>query len=529
MSYGHGVTRRSFLNRIAQTGGAAAAFAALNALGCAHLAWGDDLVYKGPPVLPGGLGKGKRVTILGAGVAGMTAAYQLSKAGFTCTVLEARHRPGGRSWTIRGGDRFDQTDGKQQARWPKAQHLYMNPGPARISHHHRAVLGYCREFGVALEIMMNDNRAAFLQDDKAFDGRPVQAKQVLGDTHGYFAEMLSKAVSSGGLEQELTNEDRERLIAAIAGFGDLRPGGRFLGTAHSGYTVTPSPAVPLGSIRKPLPLSDLVRADFWQLKATFFDDFDQAGTMLQPIGGMDQFPMAFAKRVGHLIRYNTVVDEIRKTATGARVVCTSAGVHSVVDSDFVICTIPLPVLRGIANDFSKDFQSAIAEVDYATSSKVGFYAPRRFWEQDDGIYGGLSWTSRDVTQILYPSHGIGKADGILVGSYSFGIAEGDDLGKFAVGERIEKALAAGELFHPGYRKMVNNGISISWPKVPYNLGAWAEWKPEQYTTVYKLLQQPDGPFVFAGEYLGYLSSWQEGAVLSAHRAIETIAALTSTS
>ncbi|GJI89557.1 flavin monoamine oxidase family protein [Duganella hordei] len=525
MPHDRAVSRRSFLHHVARTGGAAAAFAALDALGCASLAWGEDLAYKGPPLLPGGLGKGKRVTILGAGVAGMTAAYQLAKAGFSCTVLEARHRPGGRSWTIRGGDRIDQADGPQQARWPKAPHLYMNPGPARISHHHRAVLGYCREFGVPLEIMMNDNRAAYLQDDRAFGGKPVQAKQVLGDGHGYFAEMLGKAVSTGQLEQELGKEDRERLLAAIAGFGDLQRDGRFRGTARSGYAVTPAPGTPHGTIRQPLPLAELLRADFWQFKAEFAEDFDQAGTMLQPVGGMDQFPMAFAKRVGHLIRYDTVVDEIRKTAAGARVVCHhGAGAKTTIDSDFVICTLPLTVLRGIPNDFAPDYQQAIAEVEYATSSKTAFYAPRRFWEQDDGIYGGLSWTTRDVTQILYPSHGIGKADGVLVGSYCFGVEPGDDMGRYPVAERIEKALAVGELFHPGYRAMVRGGINIAWPKVPYSLGAWAEWKPEQLDTVYKLLQQPDGPMVFAGEYLGYLSSWQEGAVLSAHRAVENIAA-----
>ncbi|MBV6323122.1 flavin monoamine oxidase family protein [Duganella violaceipulchra] len=518
------VSRRSFLAHIARSGGAAAAFAALDALGCASLAWGEDLAYRGPPVLPGGLGKGKRVTILGAGVAGLTAAYQLGKAGFACAVLEARHRPGGRSWTVRGGDRFEQSDGVQQARWPKAPHLYLNPGPARISHHHRAVLGYCREFGVPLEIMMNDDRAALLQDDGVFGGKPVQARQVLGDTRGYFGELLGKAVSTGKLDQELSQQDRERLLGAIASFGDLQRDGRYAGSARSGYSATPAPGLPHGAVRAPLPLEQLLRADFWQFKASFAEDFDQAGTMLQPVGGMDRFPMAFARRVGPVIRYDTVVDEIRKTAQGARVVCHRGGNHIVIDSDYVICTLPLSVLRGIPNDFTPAYRQAIAEVEYARSAKTAFYAPRRFWEQDDGIYGGLSWTSRDVTQILYPSHGIGQADGVLVGSYCFGAFPGDDMGQYPLAERIEKALAAGEAIHPGYRRMVRDGVNIAWPKVPYSLGSWAEWKPEQYDTVYQLLQQPDGPIYFAGEYLGYLSSWQEGAVLSAHHVIEQLAA-----
>jgi monoamine oxidase len=72
--------------------------------------------------------------------------------------------------------------------------------------------------------------------------------------------------------------------------------------------------------------------------------------------------------------------------------------------------------------------------------------------------------------------------------------------------------------------MVRSGVSLAWPKIPYNSEAWAEWRPEQYDTVYKLRQEPDVPIVFTGEYLGYLSSWQEGAGISAHRAIESIVA-----
>lgn len=518
------ITRRRFIDHIARAAGAGAALAALDALGLTSLAIGAEHSYRGPPVLPAELGKGRRVTIIGAGIAGLTSALELSKAGFACTVLEARQRPGGRNWTIRGGDRVVQTDGTQTVAWPQAPHLYFNAGPARIPHHHRALLGYCRELGVPMEIMMNDNRAALLHDDKAFGGKPVQAKQVVNDTRGYLSELLSKAISSGGLDQQLSREDRERLSAVVAAFGDLREGGRFIGTLRSGFSEAPGAALQVGTRRAPLPLAELLKADFWQFKANFGEDAEMASTMLQPVGGMDQIPKAFAARVGHLIRYDSAVEAIRKTDKGARVeVRLNGGPTQAIDSDFVICTVPLSVLRTIPNDFAPKVQQAIASVAYATSSKIAFYAPRRFWEEDDEIYGGNSWTTREITQILYPSHGITKADGVLVGSYCFGFDPSDDMGRFPVAERIKMALVSGERLHPGYAGMVQGGVSVAWPKVPFNSGAWALWTGDQRKGVYRELLQADGPIYFAGEHLSNLVSWQEGAILSAHRAIGQLA------
>ena len=523
---GFPVSRRDFLIRVAQLGGAGTALSALDALGAGALAVGAQHRYAGPPVLAAGIGKGKRVTIIGAGIAGLVSAYELTKAGFVCTVLEARSRPGGRNWTIRGGDRVEQTDSQQYVHWPKAPHLYMNAGPARIPNHHHALLGYCKQFNVALEIMMNDNRAALMHDDAAFAGKPVQAKQVINDTRGYMSEMLAKALGGGGLNAEMTKEDRERLTAMIRSFGELQDNGRYTGGDRAGYTVPPGAATQAGILRQPLSLAELMKADFWQFKMHFGEFHEQASTMFQPVGGMDRIPYAFAKQVGRMIRYDMVVDEIGKTASGARVGYHSAkspGQQQHIDSDYVICTMPLSVLKSVPNDFSAATKKAIGELRYATAAKIGFYAPRRFWEEDDDIYGGMSWTNREITQMLYPSHGIRQQDGVLVGSYSFGFVPGDDPSKLSVRDRIAQAIASGERLHAGYAGLVRNGISVAWPNVPYSLGGWADWQPEQRATAYAQLLEADGPIYFAGEHLSYLTGWQEGAILSAHRAIEMIA------
>ncbi|HUI16152.1 MAG TPA: FAD-dependent oxidoreductase, partial [Alphaproteobacteria bacterium] len=184
-----GVTRRGFLNLVGRAGGATALYETMAAMGLLSA----PTAYAGPPELPHGSGAGTHVAILGAGIAGMTAAYELARAGYRCTILEARERTGGRNWTLRRGDAVEELDSRQRCAFAAGREMYFNAGPARIPQQHQALLGYCRQFGVALEARVNDNRNAFFQSDKAFGGRPVRARQFIGDGRGYIAELLAKA------------------------------------------------------------------------------------------------------------------------------------------------------------------------------------------------------------------------------------------------------------------------------------------------------------------------------------------------
>jgi|SRR5262245_29371971 NADPH-dependent 2,4-dienoyl-CoA reductase/sulfur reductase-like enzyme len=84
-------SRRQFLEFVGRAGGATAVYNVMAAMGLIPV----PTTYAGPPELEPGSGSGVRVVVLGAGLAGMTAAYELSKAGYVCAVLEARHVLGG--------------------------------------------------------------------------------------------------------------------------------------------------------------------------------------------------------------------------------------------------------------------------------------------------------------------------------------------------------------------------------------------------------------------------------------------------
>jgi monoamine oxidase len=193
------LSRRTFLTRVGQAGGFGAAYLSMEVLGILPIAESASEVL---PIAPGE-GNGVKVVILDGGIAGLVAAYELRALGYTCTVLEAKGRPGGRNWTVRGSDEIEFTDGtKQTCTFDPGQ--YQNVGPGRLPSNHRNMLGYCRKLGVKLEVEINTSRSSLLQNDAANGGRAVVQRQAINDTRGHVSELLSKCIRSGMLDEEMS-------------------------------------------------------------------------------------------------------------------------------------------------------------------------------------------------------------------------------------------------------------------------------------------------------------------------------------
>ena len=170
--------------------------------------------------LPPSTGRGTKVIILGAGIAGLVSAYEMRRAGFDCTVLEARERPGGRNWTLRAGSKLVFNDGTSQA-CTFDEGNYFNCGPARLPSIHKTMLGYCNELGVELEVEVNSSRSALLQSDNVFDGKPIRQAQAINDTRGHVAELLAKCVQQGALDQAFTQDDHAAVMEFLKTYGAL--------------------------------------------------------------------------------------------------------------------------------------------------------------------------------------------------------------------------------------------------------------------------------------------------------------------
>lgn len=511
-----GLTRRDFLMRVGQLGGYSAAFTMMQSLGLLPLPEIASEMGKLKLVEGGGVS----VVILGGGIAGLVTAYELNKAGYRCTVLEARERPGGRNWTIRGGTKVEFTNGFSQA-CEFSEDQYFNAGPARLPSIHRTILHYCSELDVPLEIEVNSSRSALMQAAQLNGGVAVQQRRVVNDTRGHVSELLAKAINQGALDQEISKEDKEKMLAFLIEYGDLKPDYIFKGTERSGFKVYPGadtqPPVP----NDPLPMHALLDADLWQgMLAEEVADWQP--TMFQPVGGMDRIPFAFKTRLGSTVRYGCAVKQIRQTSSGVKVAYSDGSTTQTIAADYCVCAMPLNITRDIDTDFSPEIRQVLDGVTYDSAYKIAWQAPR-FWESEYAIYGGLSYLRQTVGVIWYPSAKCFSSEGIVVAGY--GVENGSAFGKLpSVQAKLDASRQAIELLHPGHGKDLTKPVYISWGYIPYNLGSWISGFGQRNDKMLDALLVPDRRVYFAGDHTSHLVGWQEGAALSAYRVINQIGA-----
>ena len=544
------LTRREALIRIAAVGGSAPLIKAMGALGLmavsadAHAGVGASLA-----AAPGDIGNGKTVAIIGAGLSGLAAAYELSKLGFECHIFEADKRPKGRTFTVRpdgGPDSYYQEVGRAREvcafdEVDGAGSLYFEAGAGRIPSHHRTVLNYCREFNVPLESYIFASRQNLVRGDDFNNGEPVQLRRFKHNLRGYLAEMFRTA-DSRRLDGALPDQERQRLMDELSrSFGELDEDFVYRGSSRAGYQPPgPGAGNQHGDLWKPFTFPDLLQAkSIWtdQLYADMRHYWQTS--LLQPQGGIDNIAAAFlrqptgnGKHVGNLVRLQRKVVAIEVAPTAGKVGIIHQGVDTAGNplpdsqaqftADYCISTIAPSLLHAVRNNFETGFRTALLEgITDVPACKVAWQSDR-FWEGDAyGIYGGISWTADTISQIWYPSSGFHNQRGILTGAY---VREDPAVyfGGSSRQKRIATALAEGIKLHPelaperGYHDL-SKALTIAWQNMPFQAGGWYEATPEQYDTHYQvLLGGQHGRLFMGGDAMSHLPGWMEGA-LSAGR------------
>jgi monoamine oxidase len=509
------VTRRAFLTETSKA--ALAAYPVMMALG----------MLRAAPAYPfqlEGNGQNKHIIILGAGLAGLTAAYELQKLGYQCTILEARHRAGGRCWSIRNGTIAQETEGPvQKASFDEG--LYFNAGPSRIPHHHALTLHYCKELGVPIQVYNNINEAAyyFSEGKGALANQKIRIREIHNDVRGHLSELLAKSIDQNKIDTALTKEDAQKVVEYLRAEGGLNIDKLYKASDRRGYLEPPGAGEKTGRIANPHTLTQIIGSGL--LEPDFYNvaeyTYELQMTLFQAVGGMDSISRALEKKLPSIIRFGAAVKSITNLEKGVRITYFEKGAEKKLEGDLCICTIPLSVLSNIDHNFSPDVSRAIDYITYIPTGKIGLQFNRRFWEEDEGIYGGITHTNNELTQIFYPSHDYLSRKGILIGYYNF-YEKAQQTGALTHPQREALALSKGRLIHPQYDQAFQNSFSVSWHKTPYAMGGWALYTGETRQTLYKALLKPDQHTYFAGEHTTYLNAWMAGAFESARQAVADI-------
>ncbi|WP_263788873.1 FAD-dependent oxidoreductase [Salinibacter grassmerensis] len=490
----HGSSRRRFLQQL--TVGAGAAGLGLYV----PRAWAasDPTSIPQAPLSP--TSAPQDVIVVGAGLAGLAAAWELGEAGHEVTVLEARTRPGGRVQTLRD---------------PFAPGLHAEVGAAGFSKTYAEANRYIDELELEraewaqpdlpkLYHLKGERFAAGPNEQPDWPYDLTEEEQNLGPVgimKKYLFGTLPKAIAKpqswnepplAGLDK-MTLGEYMREQGASEGATHLIRDTQWFGSAV-GTSSALSSAV----------------SDFGLF---------MGGAPFVLEGGNDRLPEAMARRLGRHVRYGVEAQALRDTGQGVEVQAKQGGRPVSLQADQAICTVPAPVMQGLQVEpqLRSEKQAALRDLPYARVLRVQFQVQQGFWHED-GVTGS-AYTDLPVGRIdRQPYSDAGGPDqrSVLEAFISGVVAE--QLAGRPNAQITEVALDQIEKLHPRIREFQEGGVVKSWSEDPYALGAWSWPGPGDVTGHLEALQRPHGRIHFAGEHTSVLRATMEGALRSGIRA-----------
>ena len=447
-------------------------------------------------------GAPKRVIILGAGLAGMSAGYELAEAGHDVLLLEARSRPGGRVYTLRK---------------PFADGLYAEAGATRIPENHHWTMKYVDEFGLELD----EFRPTDLQDVHYVHGSRIVAGH--GDAISWPVELTPEERTLG-----LTGMRRKYVTPVLKEMGNVgvfdwsppesvREFDEMTWTEFLAARGASPGAVELLTMGHSSGLYGEMSA-LQMLRVSV--EGRTRRQMFKIRGGNDLLPQAFASRLKEKIRFNSQAVRIEHDDQGVRVAFLESGKQQSVSGDLIICAIPFSLLKNIdvRPGFSAEKRRAIEQLWYTSIARVSLQTRARFW-QGEGL-SGFAQTDLPIMESWNLTHNAQGTRGILAAYCSGPSARA--ITAMNEADRVAYTVKQMELLFPGIREHFEFGVSVCWDEEQWSRGAWSWLKPGQAKTILPYISRSEGRIHFAGDHTSAWSSWMQGALESGNRVAQRV-------
>lgn len=445
-------------------------------------------------------GKSKKVIIVGAGLAGLSAGYELKKAGHDPIILEAQQRVGGRVYTLRD---------------PFTEGLYAEVGAMRFPRAHSLTMEYIAKFGLKTSDFTMDNPNAYYY----IGGTKIRALEANSNPSlmGFEVNKNEEGKTSGQLYMEAI----QPLIDMLEKNGDTA--WDEIVEKYDGYSTREFLELQ-GWSEGMIEMFGLLANQESVMNSSFLELFrEDSGNyytnMVEIDGGTDRLPYAFLPELKDNIRFGARMIAMDQSPNDVTIhYQTPAGKFSET-GDYAIITVPFPVLRHVEvlKPFSRAKNRAIRQLHYDASAKILFQCKRRFWEEDEGIFGGGTMTDLPIRNLYYPDHGRETGRGVILASYTWS-EDAQRWGSLKPDERIVQALDDVAEIHPQVTKEFEVGTSWMWHDDEFAGGAFALFDPGQQTLLHDEIVKPEGRIHFAGEHASLYHAWIQGAFESGLRA-----------
>jgi monoamine oxidase len=433
--------------------------------------------------------RGTSVLIAGAGLAGLTAARDLTKRGAAVTVIEARERIGGRVLTVRAPLRFGQ---------------HAEAGADLIDESQTEICKLIAQLGLRRVRILRSGFSAIRQ---GASGRRVSGIQGWLALYRRLqpeirAFCLGEQRWDGGVAEALAHESVAQWLNRIRAADDLR--GSALGLR--GFFLA-----------DPDDLSLLALVD------QFAEDGPPGGEkMFRILGGNDRLPLTLARPLGRRLLLQTVLRRVQQSPHGITATLETAGRLQELRADYLVCALPAVTLRAVIFEptMPEAQRQAFATLKYGAVTKTALQFDRAVWRKrgKPRAYGtalpiGAVWDGNEEQK--------GKA-GILT-LLAGGGASASTRAMLAEGgpSRVADGLSWLDLKKT---KLIASS-SMSWEDEPWSRGGYAFFDPQFDPLIRMWLARPFSRIFFAGEHTS--QRWQgymNGAVETGLRASEEITA-----